>query len=345
MDKRQNKGIARNANVSEAELKQAFESEKSILHAWGEIVRDALCGAIQAKIGSRLLSEFLKVPPQPRVKDTESFLVKALRRGKNYSAPLTQITDKVGIRFVVLLRSDLILIEQAVRDCDLWQWQKDKDFEAERTERPHHFDYQSDHYVVRAKREINHGLLIVPVGIACEVQVRTLLQHAYAELAHDRVYKPSGTIHNEVVRQVAKSAALVETTDEIFVLVNDRLQSANAEILRVHGVLNSEYRVRIGTPGNEDPRLTNTLLDPYRAVLYTIATPSLDAFLTANDFISGRIRARAPLSALYRHPSVLAVYFLVANEPDLVARHWPFDMKHLEMIYSDMGLSTEGRLW
>lgn len=330
--------------MNESELKQAFESEKPILRAWGEIVRIALCAAIQEQIGSRPLMEFLKISPEPRVKDTESFLVKALRRGKNYTEPLTQITDKVGVRFVVLLRSELSLVEQAIKGCNLWGWQKDKDFEAERTERPHHFDYQSDHYVVRAGSDAKHGSIIVPAGSACEIQVRTLLQHAYAELAHDRVYKPSGTIENEVVRQVAKSAALVETTDEIFVLVNDRLQSANSEILRVHAVAVSAYKLHIGNPANADPKLTNALLDSYRAQLGTITAQSLDEFLAAHDFISERIMTRAPLSALYRHPGVLVVYFLVLNEPDLVARQWPFDSQHLEMIYSDMGLSTEGRL-
>lgn len=331
--------------MNESELKQAFETEKPILRAWGEMVRNALCLALQKQIGSRPLMEFLKISPEPRVKDTESFLIKALRRGKNYTDPLAQITDKVGIRFVVLLRSELHTLELAISGCGLWDWQKDKDFEAERTERPHHFDYQSDHFVVRAKGDASHGSVTIPSGTPCEVQVRTLLQHAYAELAHDRVYKPTGTIHNEIVRQVAKSAALVETTDEVFVLVDAKLHSANSEILRAHAVAVSAYKRHVGIPANEDSRFTNALLDPYRPQLDTITEQSLDELLMANSFIPERIETRAPLSALYRHPGVLVVYFLVNNEPDLVPRVWPFDLTHLEMIYTDLGLSTKGRLW
>ncbi|MBK8000412.1 MAG: RelA/SpoT domain-containing protein [Verrucomicrobia bacterium] len=331
--------------MTEPELRQAFEDEKPSLHAWGTAVREGLVSAIQQVIGGRKLAEFLKIPPEPRVKDTESFLAKALRRGKNYQRPLEQITDKVGVRFVVLLRSELKIIEKAIEDCASWDWQKDKDFEAERAERPHHFDYQSVHYVVRTKGPVACGSVTVPPGTSCEVQVRTLLQHAYAELAHDRIYKPTGTIDKEAVRQVAKSAALVETTDEIFVAVNERLQAANAEIQRVHDLLASVYSALLGEPGSTDFRLSNALLDPYRGQLLLITQGSLDAFLTEYDFLADKIKERAPLSALYRHPVVIAVYFLVQAEPDLVPKYWPFDMKHLEMIYADLGLSTEDRLW
>jgi len=53
----------------------------------------------------------------------------------------------------------------------------------------------------------------------CEVQVRTLLQRAYAELSHDTSYKPSVTLEGDVRLQIARAPALVETTDEIFDLL------------------------------------------------------------------------------------------------------------------------------
>ena len=174
--------------------------------------------------------------------------------------------------------------------------------------------------------------------------MRTLLQHAYAELSHDRIYKPSGTIDKEAVRQVAKSAALVETTDEIFVAVNERLQAANSEIQRVHELLCGVYSATIGISGNADSRFSNVLLDPYREQLPSITSESLKTFLAENDFITGKIQERAPLSALYRHPCIIAVYFLVHSDPDLVSDHWPIDKTHLEMIYADLGISSEGRL-
>ncbi len=91
--------------------------------------------------------------------------------------------------------------------------------------------------------------------------------------------------------------------------------------------------------------MTSTLLDPYRQTLGILSEDALEAYLAEKDFIPDRIKGRAPLSILYRHPVVLAVYFLVTYEPDLVPKYWPADQKDLEIVYSDLGISTEDRLW
>ena len=310
------------------------------------MVKDIVVTRLSVALGGeRKVGEFLKIPPEPRVKETDSFLAKALRRNKTYERPLEQITDKVGVRFVVLLLPELKAIGDIIENCELWEAEKARDFEAEKTERPHHFDYQSIHYVVRPKKPMKCGEITIPATVSCEVQVRTLLQHAYAELAHNTTYKPTLCLDRDVNRQIAKSSALVEATDEIFVGVHNKIQAASAELKRVHDVVASAYQRHIGTPASTDERLTSALLDPYRKNIATLTTDTLESYLVEKDFIAERVKERAPLSVLNRHPVVLAVYFLVANEPDLVPRHWPTDSKHLEMIYSDLGISTEGRLW
>jgi putative GTP pyrophosphokinase len=331
--------------VTEEELKQAFESQKDVLLAWGLMVRDAIASDLEKALApDRKLAEFLKVPTEPRVKETESFLAKVFRRGKTYERPLEQITDKVGVRFVALLRSELKIIENIIEASSNWEAEKARDFEAEQFERPQHFDYQSIHYIVRAKRPVTAGALTIPARIPCEVQVRTLLQHAYAELSHNTTYKPLVTLERDVSRQIARASALVETTDEIFDLVGQQVEQANARIRQIHDVAREAYARILGSPGTEDIRLSYALFDRYRAQLAEITTDLLRIFLEQEDYIAGRVRERASQSVLYRHPSVLVVYFLVANEPDLVPKHWPFDLKHLEMIYADLGFSTEGRL-
>ena len=332
--------------MTEAELKSAYEAQKPLLAAWGSTVKEEVLSRLEKAPGlTKPLAEFLKIPVEPRVKATDSFLAKALRRGKDYERPLDQITDKVGVRFVVLLLSELKLIEDVIEGCELWEAEKARDFEAERAERPHHFDYQSVHYIAHPKKPLECGGVTVPVDIACEIQVRTLLQHAYAELAHDTTYKTSFAVDREVSRQIAKSAALVEATDEIFVFANAKVQAASAELRRVHELTASVYQAKIGLTPIPDLRLSYSLLDPYREQVTAITPGSLDEFFQKNDFIADRVKERAPLSLFYRHPSVLALYFLIANHPDLVPKHWPADRTHLEMIYSDLGLSTENRLW
>jgi putative GTP pyrophosphokinase len=332
--------------VTEQELRQAYESQKPQLQAWGRFVRDRVLSGLAQAIGpNRKTSEFLKIVAEPRVKDTESFVAKALRRGQIYENPLQQIIDRVGIRFVVLLRSELEFLQQVIEGSEIWDVEKSRNFEAEQIERPHHFDYQSVHYVVRARKAVTVDAgTIVPPGLPCEVQVRTLLQHAYAELAHDTTYKPTVTLERDVSRQLARGSALVETADEIFDVVRDTVEQASADIQRVHALAVDAYARAVGTVGYDDARLSNALFDAYRALLPRISRESLSSFLAQNDFIPDNIRERAPMSLLYAHPSILVIYFLVAESPDEVPKRWPFDLKHLEMIYSDLGISTEDRL-
>ena len=333
--------------MTEQELALIYEAQKPALLAWGNMVKDAVLSRLTTTLAAdRKLSEFLKIPPEPRVKDTDSFLAKALRRRKNYDRPLEQITDMVGIRFIVLLLTELSIIGDIIENCEIWDAEKARDFEAEKTERPHHFDYQSIHYVVHPKKPVKSGdVITVPASLMCEIQVRTLLQHAYAELAHNTIYKPSLCLDRDVNRQIAKSSALVEATDEIFIGVHGKIQAASEQLKRIHEIVAASYQKHVGTPLNSDERLTSSLLDPYRHNLRTLSAEALEVYLTEKDFIADRVKERAPLSILYRHPVVLAVYFLVANEPDLVPKQWPADQAHLEMIYSDLGISAEGRLW
>jgi hypothetical protein len=141
--------------VTEAELQSAYEAQKPLLAAWGNMVKESVLSRLEKAPGlTKPLEEFLKIPVEPRVKATDSFLAKALKRGKDYERPLDQITDKVGVRFVVLLLSELKIIEDVIEGCELWEAEKARDFETERAERPHHFDYQWEQKVTDLSQQI-----------------------------------------------------------------------------------------------------------------------------------------------------------------------------------------------
>jgi len=50
----------------------------------------------------------------------------------------------------------------------------------------------------------------------CEIQVRTILQHAWAEIEHDLVYKSPADIPFRVRRRFASLAGLLEIADREF---------------------------------------------------------------------------------------------------------------------------------
>jgi len=175
--------------MTENEFIVRYEAEKPVYAAWGNYVRDSILSSLTAKIDGFTPDNFLKVPASVRVKDTDSLVAKAFYRGKPYADAYGQITDKVGTRFVVLLLNHINHVEEAITSGP-WEYSKDRDFDEEREKQPFIFDYQSKHFIVKAIKEVPFGDVIVPVGTPCEVQVRTLLQHAYSELSHDTVYKP-----------------------------------------------------------------------------------------------------------------------------------------------------------
>jgi putative GTP pyrophosphokinase len=327
--------------VNESELKAEYERRKPVLQAWGSMVVRHIEEELQKRI-SKPVSEFLKLyPVVPRVKRTDSFLTKALDR-KKYQDPLKDTTDLVGVRFVVLLRSEILILCDIIERSTMWEDIKAKDFRDEIEAEPHHFDYQSDHYVVRASKPYpSEGGVEIPFGLPCEVQVRTLLQHAYAELAHDRTYKSPAAIVTDVRREVAKSAALVETTDEIFQDVDERLEEAIQGLRDLHAHAVAEYKKCVAVTYVDNFQFSRKVLLPYTETLSEFEISALSQFLQNKDYIGTKVAERAQLHVFYSHPVVLWVYFLVYHKPFSVTGSWPIDRTYLANIYADLGKPLE----
>ena len=199
--------------MNEQEILARWEADKPLYRAWAKLIDQEIERRLVSAIAPTPLDYFLKVPMVPRLKGDTSLIDKALYRSKPYKNPYEDITDKVGMRYVVLLTTHIntfcSIIES--RECEaFWSWSKDKDYEEERLAKPLEFSYQSVHYVLRSKAELSVDGVNLPEGLACEVQIRTLLQHAHSELTHDTLYKPKTTAKPSIKRTVAKSMALIE---------------------------------------------------------------------------------------------------------------------------------------
>ncbi|MGY4363210.1 hypothetical protein ACVWZR_002390 [Bradyrhizobium sp. i1.3.1] len=84
----------------------ALEPRTSHLRKWGERVATCLIDDLQPLIAPISTELFVKLPIKPRLKTGGSFVTKAFyntKRKKPYSNPYEEITDKVGVRIVVLL--------------------------------------------------------------------------------------------------------------------------------------------------------------------------------------------------------------------------------------------------
>lgn len=331
--------------MNEAELQSAFEARRPALAALGAWVTETISVALEQQLGSKgAVSKFFQIPPNPRVKETDSFLEKALVR-KRKTDPLLEITDQVGVRFVVLLLEDIDRIGKLV-ESGPWVWQKDRDFEHERLENPDYFAYQSDHYVIRSQSVTEFEGVKIPSQMPCEIQIRTILQHAYAEMAHSSAYKPPVKLPEEdqkrVNRSLAKGSALIETTDDVFREIKTKLREYNESIAALLARSSEIYKAITGEATNPSTVLGELVADTYRGLLKEVTPDQLNAWANARPWLGSRLSRKRTESVFFRDSVVILLGLLVTENETTIPKRWPVDSSYLEDFYTELGISTNG---
>ncbi|GAA4256614.1 GTP pyrophosphokinase [Dactylosporangium darangshiense] len=187
---------------------------------------------------------------ESRAKTLESFGGKLESKGDKYSDPIHDVTDLVGLRVIAYYVEDVERIGDIVRN----------EFEVDETNSvmkgreydPDRFGYRSDQYIVSLQE--NRSALPewrrLP-KIKWEIQVRTVLQHAWAAVEHKLYYKSVNDAPPEVRRRLFALSALFELADREFSGIRD------AKDAIVRGV------ERDVTENNFDIPLTYTSLSAY----------------------------------------------------------------------------------
>lgn len=162
---------------------------------------------------------------EARAKDPASFGKKAalpLDEDPNkprYASPLEQITDLAGVRVIAYFPSTLSEIDKILSEEFTVVERSNKGAELIEEDR---FGYQSIHYLVRLKPSRSRLPEYEPFADAIvEVQVRTILQHAWAEIEHDIQYKSSSVIPSEIRRRFTALAGMLEIADREFQAIQD----------------------------------------------------------------------------------------------------------------------------
>jgi len=203
-----------------------------------------------ASVIARILVECLKKRKinvhsvQHRAKDPTSFGRKSAipsetdPNSPKYPKPLEQITDLAGVRIITFFPEFVTKINGFIHDEFEIVEQSDKGQELIEQER---FGYQSVHYLVRLKPE--RAVLAEYESFAkavTEVQVRTILQHAWAEIEHDIQYRSTTTIPVEIRRRFMVLAGMLELADREFQAVHNldrELTEHASEMVRLSGDL------------------------------------------------------------------------------------------------------------
>lgn len=149
-----------------------------------------------------------------RVKTKQSLSEKFNRPNKIYSS-IEEITDLAGIRVITLVESDLSKVESIIEK--LFHIHKQDSGDKNDLLGNDKVGYRSRHYVCdlgntrESLYELEH-LKSKPF----EIQTRTALAHAWAEIEHDRCYKLQGKLPGDIDRRLKLVAGLLESADNEF---------------------------------------------------------------------------------------------------------------------------------
>lgn len=156
-----------------------------------------------------------------RGKSLESFTNKA--KNEKYSDPVNEIKDMAGIRIITYLDSDAKKVADIIEN--LFDIDKDNSIDQSQLLGSDRLGYRSVHYVAK----FNKSRCKLPEyqryeDFPFEIQIRSLLQHAWAEIEHDRNYKFSGKLPTELERRFYLAAGMLECVDREFVLIAKEIE-------------------------------------------------------------------------------------------------------------------------
>lgn len=166
-----------------------------------------------------------------RGKGTASFAAKANKTADGrlvYPDPLANITDQIGTRVITYVRSDVAVVADLV--AEQLTVLDDRDMGQE-TASEGRFGYVSRHLQVALDPAWLGDLPVAGFRVpSAQIQIRTVLQHAWAEFEHDIRYK--GSIPEELApdlnRRFTLAAGLLELADQEFDVIRDSLRKRMA---------------------------------------------------------------------------------------------------------------------
>ena len=169
-----------------------------------------------------------------RIKEFLSYYKKILRKKEKVQEASEQrglvvLTDLIGVRVICPFVEDLVVVEEQVMGC----------FDVREIERKgaeqsfKEFGYESVHILVGIPDEClpENCSLPIPDELVCEIQIRTILQDAWAEVEHELIYKSEfNPFDKPLRRKLASINASLTLADIIFQEIRDYQKRFQAEI-------------------------------------------------------------------------------------------------------------------
>lgn len=174
---------------------------------------------VNEKLSNELARSNIKIVQMPyRIKTWESIEDKWTRKADKY-LNVSEITDLLGFRVICYFSSQVDEAAEIIRDI----FDVDKAMSCDKRTMipPNSFGYISLHIICSLR---NDGSVPAELtGLKFEIQLKSILQHAWAEIEHDLGYKSTLEIPRDMRREFARIAGLLEIADEAFDKIRSKL--------------------------------------------------------------------------------------------------------------------------
>lgn len=168
----------------------------------------------------------LHVTLKNRVKEFDSVYMKVLAKNINLEKTLFSLTDLMGLRIICPFIEDVKTVEAFIRNyCTVVEEERKGENLSFRE-----FGYESIHFLIEIPENLREKYSI-DKKFRCEVQIRTILQDAWAEVEHELVYKAEFTPYDEPLkRKLAALNANLSLSDIIFQEIRDYQRQLHTEL-------------------------------------------------------------------------------------------------------------------
>ena len=209
-----NKNNITSAIPNKETIRQTYESYNPILQEIMHRIEDKLKKTIN----------LASMPTyKSRIKSFNSYYRKVLRlkpEEAGCGGRLIELTDMMGIRVICAFMEDLRNVENQIKqNFDV----KEVEYKGSR-DNFKEFGYESIHVLVSIPEDCFplDVSLNLPENLVCEIQIRTILQDAWAEVEHELIYKTEFTPFDMPLRRkLASINASLSLADTIFQEIRD----------------------------------------------------------------------------------------------------------------------------
>lgn len=176
-------------------------------------------------VEDRIKTSGLKVASvHGRVKTLDSLLSKVER--KEYKDPLADVHDLAGVRVICQFTPDLDIIDKLIRELfDVHEIvDKSASLGFDKT------GYQGTHYIVTLGPNHRGARYNGLAELKSEIQVRTILQDAWAQISHSLDYKSDASVPERERRELYNVSTLLEVSQNIFDRTRETRQRYSEEV-------------------------------------------------------------------------------------------------------------------